>query len=253
MPSQPLDRPDALFVEGVSDWPVVQAAYANLQQIPTINLIQHVRHADPDNPRYAFLTRRAIRVCVSTAVEAALRETRRVNGPLVTIPCGTDVTELPVPLKEKKTEICIAALKNPEMGRRLQQRLKQAGHEVVLLVGRMERSRFLDAINRAKVCLLLPWQTEGFYLPALEGMALNTLVICPDCRGNREFCQDGDNCLRPAYREGEIVAAIERAVSMSGAERHEMLRQGEETVRKYGLSGERRAFLDVLENLEQIW
>jgi len=40
---------------------------------------------------------------------------------------------------------------------------------------------------------------EGFYLPALEGMAVGTLVIFPDCIGNRSFCLSGYNCFRPDY------------------------------------------------------
>ena len=252
-PTQPLENPDVLFVEGVSDWPVVQVRYENWQHIPTINLIQHVRHADPDDPRYAFLTQRAVRLCVSEAVEVALKETKRVSGPLVTIPCGMELADLPAPLLKKQTEICIAALKNPEMGRRLRARLEQAGHEVILLEGRMGRSHFLEAVNEARVCVFLPWQTEGFYLPALEGMALDTLVICPDVRGNREFCRDGENCLSPAYTEDAIWTAIKRAMQMSEAALASMRQQGQETVRYYGLRAERRAFLEVLENLEQIW
>ena len=199
-PNQPLQSPDILFVEGVSDWPVVQKAYSNIVQMPVINLIQHVRHADPQDPRYEFLSQRAIRLCVSSEVEAALRATKKVNGPMMTIPCGMDVTALPPPLAQKPTDICIAALKNPELGRRLQQQLKQTGHRVSLIEGRVARSHFLSKINQAKISVFLPWQTEGFYLPALEGMALNTLVICPDCVGNREFCRDQENCLNPDLR-----------------------------------------------------
>lgn len=250
---EPLGRPDVLFVEGVSDWPVVQALYGDVLPMPVINLIQHVRHGDPDDPRYGFLERRAVRICVSEAVRAALEETGRVNGPMVTIPCGIDPVELPSPLVQKPVEICIAALKNPELGRRLRQRLERAGHGVVLLEGRMSRFRFLEAVNRAQVCVFLPWPTEGFYLPALEGMALNTVVVCPDCVGNREFCVDGENCLMPVYGEEEIFGAIGRALRLSEGEREEMWRRGRETVQAHGLGRERRAFLDLLKNLEQVW
>ncbi|MGD1865601.1 MAG: glycosyltransferase [Phormidesmis sp.] len=251
--SQPLKKPDVLFIEGVSDWPVMQAAYTYLSQIPIINLIQHVRHGDPADPRYAFLTQRAIRICVSKAVESALTETHRVNGPLITIPCGVELANLPAPLTNKPIEICIAALKNPELGQRLRQRLERDGHQVVLLAGRMARSHFLNAINQAKITLFLPWQTEGFYLPALEGMALNTLVVCPDCQDNREFCQDGENCWNPAYEGTKILSALNQALAMSDEKRHQMLQQGQQTAKRYSLRAERRAFLNVLENLEQIW
>jgi len=39
---------------------------------------------------------------------------------------------------------------------------------------------------------------EGFCLPPLEAMATGGAVVCTDAHGNREFCQDGENCLMPA-------------------------------------------------------
>jgi GT2 family glycosyltransferase len=36
---------------------------------------------------------------------------------------------------------------------------------------------------------------EGFCLPALEAMAAGCVLICTDMHGNRDFCQDGKNCL----------------------------------------------------------
>ena len=253
VPDQPLQSPDVLFVEGVSDWPVVQKTYPNLQRIPIINLVQHVRHADPKDPRYEFLRQRAIRLCVSSEVKIALAKTKRANGQLITIPCGMDMTALPAPLAQKPTDICIAALKNPALGQRLQRQLKQTGHQVDLLWGRVSRSHFLSKINQAKISIFLPWQTEGFYLPALEGMALNTLVICPDCIGNREFCRDGENCINPIYEENAILAAVNKALQMNAIELQAMQRKGQATVRQHSLCTERKAFLEILENLEQIW
>ena len=55
---------------------------------------------------------------------------------------------------------------------------------------------------RARVTLYLPNRLEGFYIPALEGMALGTLVVCPDSVGNRSYCRDGENCLDAAIRGG---------------------------------------------------
>jgi glycosyltransferase involved in cell wall biosynthesis len=54
----------------------------------------------------------------------------------------------------------------------------------------------LNWINQAKITVFLPYRDiEGFYMPALEGMALGTLVVCPDCIGNRSFCLPGYNSL----------------------------------------------------------
>ena len=257
-PSTPLERPDVLFVEGVSDWPIVLKTYPLLNrcqygQIPVINLIQHVRHADPNNPRYEFLTQRAIRICVSSAVQSALEATQRINGPLLTIPCAIEPANLPSPCLDKSSEVCIAALKNPELGVYLKAALEQRGSRVRLLCDRIPRSTFLEAINQAKVCIFLPWKQEGFYLPALEAMALNTLVICPDCVANRSFCQDQENCFRPAYGKTEILSAFEQARALSAEATQKILHNGQQTVAQHHLRTERAAFLELLNNVEQLW
>ena len=63
--------------------------------------------------------------------------------------------------------------------------------------------------------LFLPNETEGFYLPALEGMALGTIVVCPDCVGNRSFCLPQVNAFRPAFHFDDMVQETETALTMA--------------------------------------
>jgi glycosyltransferase involved in cell wall biosynthesis len=95
----------------------------------------------------------------------------------------------------------IAALKEPEVGQELKQKLETIGQKVELLTTQLSRKDYLEQLNRATITVFLPNQKEGegFYLPALEGMAVGTLVIFPDCIGNRSFCLSGYNCFRPDY------------------------------------------------------
>ena len=68
---QPEWRPhaaDALFLAGV-DW---QAYPQDAPERPVINLIQGVRHADPDLLLRDFLARPAIRICVGQPVADAI-------------------------------------------------------------------------------------------------------------------------------------------------------------------------------------
>lgn len=62
--------------------------------------------------------------------------------------------------------------------------------------------------------MLLPNQTEGFYLPALEALALGTVVLCPDAIGKRGFCRPGWNCLQPGYNAPDIVGAVRQVLRM---------------------------------------
>ena len=115
------------------------------------------------------------------------------------------------------------------------------------------RPDFLQEIGNAKVTVFVPNPTEGFYLPALEGMALGTAVVCPDCVGNRAFCLPGRNCFRPGFRIDEIVQAALAALDLGEAERRLLLDSAFRTATEHDLSKERRAFYHVLRNLDTLW
>ena len=57
---------------------------------------------------------------------------------------------------------------------------------------------------------------EGFCLPALEAMATGAAVVCTDAHGNRDFCEDGVNCLMPAARVEAVRAALGRLLADPG-------------------------------------
>ncbi len=90
----------------------------------------------------------------------------------------------------------------------------RAGRRVELLDTRIPRDQLLDWLARARVAVLVPNPEEGFYLPAIEAMALGTLMVLPDCLGNRFFCEPGVNCFRPPWEVGAIVAQAEQALTV---------------------------------------
>jgi hypothetical protein len=54
--------PDLFFVPD-RDWERLDRHPAAALGVPVVNLVQHVRHADPDTSRFEFLERPAIRIC----------------------------------------------------------------------------------------------------------------------------------------------------------------------------------------------
>ena len=191
---------------------------ATISNGPIINLIQHVHHGDPGHPLSGFLRHRAIRICVSEEVRAAI-EAVGVNGPTVVIPNGIDQGDLPAVAApaERPVDWLVCGLKDDRsaLARELARRLELEGGwgRVEMLTKLLPRAEFLAALARAGAVVLLPRATEGFYLPALEAMALGALVVCPDCVGNRSFCRDGDNALVPPVCDvDQNVLAAMRAV-----------------------------------------
>jgi glycosyltransferase involved in cell wall biosynthesis len=247
---------DVVFLSG-TDWRrVIPEEQRPRYSKPVINLIQHVRHADEDDPlgRHMLLRHSAIRICVSAEVEQAILGTGRVRGPVFTIPDAIDVSGVRslAGAGPRDLEVVVAANKQPAMGRSIAARLRAAGHDVELVDTRIRREEMIGLMGRARVTVFVPNPTEGFYLPAIESMAAGALVVCPDCIGNRSYCLDGKNSLRPAYDEDAIVAAAERALGDEEL-RERLTGAAGITADAHDLQVERRAFLEILDRVDELW
>jgi glycosyltransferase involved in cell wall biosynthesis len=221
---------------------------------PVINFVQHVHHADIENDRFQYLSRPAIRICVAEEVGEALEATGVVRGPLIVIPNGIDMEDVrPLAEGEQTVDVLIAGLKRPEIGVELEQRLAGPGRTVRLLTERLPRADYLRHVRSARVTVFLPNPTEGFYLPALEGLAAGTLVVCPDCVGNRSFCLPGYNAFRPAFTVDALVDAAETALALSPEEAARLRANGQATAERYSLRREREAFHGVLRDVDRLW
>lgn len=235
---------DILFVEGL-DWPAIPED----NRLPVINLVQGVRHADPHDPRYAFLGRPAVRICVSDEVAWALQDTKRVNGPIHTIRACLDWSQLPPEPRSKDISLVIAGLKQPDLAAQLSRRLDTSGIRNLCLTTQLPRADFLDILARAQTAVLLPLAREGFYLPALEAMALGTLVICPDCIGNRGFCRDRITCLCPEFTADAIEAAVTEASRLSRDEVFALLASARRQPAAHALEQECGSYHRILSNI----
>jgi hypothetical protein len=256
---EPLDEwnpegADVLFVGGI-DWLMLPQSLRAGSSVPIVNLVQSVRHADPQDDRFAFLSHRAVRICVSSEVAEVIQNTMRVNGPIYAIPNGLDIIGFPTPnpLQNRAYDIVIGGSKAPGVAVQLHEKLRNTGASIKVATEFVPRENYLQLINNAKVAVLLPSRGEGFFLPALEAMALETLVVCPDCVGNRSFCIDGHNCLRPQYTVEALLAATQVAMSLNDAERSRCIANARGTVAEHDISKERASFLTILDNLDSIW
>jgi glycosyltransferase involved in cell wall biosynthesis len=182
-------------------------------------------------------------------VADAIRSTGCVAGPIHVIPNGIDPATFPTPEKHRDIPLLIAGSKNPPFALALADRLSAAGVRPVCLTATVERPAFLQLLGRAEAVVTLPLETEGFFLPALEAMAMGAVVVCPDCVGNRGFCRDGETCLRPAYTLDAVAAAAIEAVALCGTAAAALLREAAAEVRRHDLARERMAFLRILDSL----
>jgi hypothetical protein len=244
--------PDVLFVAG-RDWQRLDKLGLLDRNLPILNFIQHVRHADDWSIQSRYLDRKAIRICVSQEVADAVTAAGS-RGPLVVIPNGVDV-----PLAEsagagnRPVDLLIAGLKQPAMASRAAEALAAPERTIEVLTDHVPREAFLEALRRARVTLFLPNEEEGFYLPALEGMALGTLVVCPDCVGNRSFCLPGVNAFRPEFAFEPVIEAAAEALTLPEEAREALLVGARETARAHSPARERKAFHRVLGEIDRLW
>ncbi|MBU3693447.1 MAG: glycosyltransferase [Rhodocyclaceae bacterium] len=200
---------DGLFIAGL-DWQALDPYPGIEERIPVINLIQGMRHASPTHPLYRFLRRRATRICVSSEVADALCATGICNGPIHVSPNCINRTLLPKFRVDRPVDVFVSGNKRPDLAKEVAVRLALAGLSVDCAIMALPRSTFLTRMSNAKVAVLLPYEEEGFYMPALEAMAMGTVVICPDCIGNRGFCINEVTALVTGFDAAAIEAAIAR-------------------------------------------
>lgn len=235
---------DALMLGGL-DW---EAYATDDPATPVLNLVQHVRHGDPKDPRFPYLRRAAIRICVSQEVADAISR-HTPNGPVLVIEAGIGLPA--VPPTGARSGVFIDAIKQPKLGEAVAQRLAASGHQVRLNTMRIPRDEYLAQLSRARVAVVLPRATEGFYLPGLEAMAMGCATVVPDCVGNRAYLAPGRNALTPALEADAVAAAVGQLddPELSGRLTH----AGTATAARFSLDRERTAFHRVLGDLPALW
>ena len=230
------------FVAG-ADWLILDEAGIDPGAAPVVNLIQDFRYADPANPLHACLKRPALRICVSEALAEAVRP--HAHGEVHVIANGLDSLSTPPPRSlDAPIRVVISGHKDAKLADAIAAQLNGLC-EIDLLVSRMPRSAFLQRLADSSICVLLPYQREGFFLPPLEAMALGRAVITPDCLGNRMYCRHDENGLMPAHDADEIAASV-LTLMRNNAMLNRLARAGLSTAAGHSIEKERATYCALL-------
>jgi len=249
---------DILFLGGL-DWNYLDQQKLTQLDLPRVNLIQHVRHAKPDSELDSFLSRKAIRICVSQEVADAIQSTGKVVGPVRVIPNGIDVDlpeaeQLEKHLNEKaKKNVLIVGYKNPGFSNQLAKVLDEKNIPYHLSLTMQDRTAFIKQLDGYEVIMCIPHKTEGFYLPALETMARARLLVTMDCIGNRGFCFSMRNCVLANYSVESALQKIHIALTFSSEKRRSVLNNAVETARAFSMQQEARKFQLLLQDISELW
>lgn len=249
-----IESADAFFVAG-NDWShLPQNIHPHK---PIINLIQGFSHFNDDDEKHRFLSRKAIRICVSKEVKYALDKVSHVNGPVFVVPNGLNLREMPPPyfIETKEIDILIVGIKKPRMASDLFDKIinKYNTAKVECIDRLMPRVDFLKKLRSSIITICLPKIEEGFYLPALEAMYYESIVICPDCIGNKSFCIHGVTCLIPTkYTLEYILDSLTIAYNYLENDKKHILGLAKDKVLENSAM-EEKLFLSILDRAYTIW
>lgn len=253
---------DILFFSGF-DWKALSPEERAKPPVPVINIAQP-RQTNIHDPRHEYLKHPAIRIAKSSIGKKIL-EDFGVNGPVYLIPDAIDFSVLPPENPNPKYDILIVGLKNAGVAQKIYKKLEWYNW---LRGGKLKiaiqippklptRKDFLNLVNDARIVAYLPLPeeegSEGFYLPALEGMGLRKLVICPYAVGNIDFCIPNVTCLQPEYNVNAIFKTILQALNMEKAIAQTMIDAATAITHNHTLEVERTALLELLHNADAIW
>lgn len=242
--NRPIDA-HAYFVGGFN-WRLLDEAGVDLSGKPVINLLQGLRHGAAGDSRQVFLSRAALRICVSPAVYESVLKTGLANGPLVTIPNGVDVTALAgAAPKNKARRVFIAGVKNVPAARNLAYELERRGVSYDLSQEMLARSEFLSRMGTCDIVVALPDPLEGFFLPPLEAMAMGCAVVLPQCPGASSYAVHRKTCLAPDFETCEVANAVEE-LRADEALRTRLQAAGRAMAGEHSLDRERNAFISAL-------
>ena len=253
-------RPGDVFFLGGTDWRYLfKHGFSGLDN-PRIGLMQGVHNLGDGTEQHHNLAERAIRVCVSPQVADTVVGTKRANGPILTIPNGTDVAPLEpsvtgsvVGFESRRLQAAIIGYKDPDLARNLSEALDAEGIEHVLATDFQDRDTFVGLLRESRIAVCLPRTQEGFYLVALEAMASGCTVVTMDCIGNRTFCRHADNCLMAERGIESLLETTKRALEMGASERGRLHRRALGTAVLHSMEAERLRFHEILRDIDRLW
>lgn len=235
------EKADVVFLAG-KDWKAYLPKRVKEQRV--INLIQHVRHGDKNHPLFHFLEHEALRICVSEPVREAILP--YANGDCVTIKMGHSIPDVSA---ETDLDLYILGKKNSKFAADIELWARDSGITVYADTGLVARENVFKNFARAKVSLVLPNPTEGFFLPGIEAMALSERVVVPDSVGNRGYCKPNTNITLCDYDKLACITAIEEAFLKLKKPVHQFEKfRGVREARSYTMVAERETYHKLLKD-----
>lgn len=212
----------------------------------TIHLVQGTRHANPhwnEGINFRLLHRPYVRVAVSEQVRDAIAAHVNPNLPLHTVVEGHDVDYFALDRENappRDEHVVLYTTWKSDLGDRVAGLVTAENIRFVSIREPVGWPALRAHYHAADIFLGAPGPEEGFYLPGLEAMAAQSVVVMALVGGNRAYARDGFNMLACPYDDAQAhaQAIVELAKDPEGM--RTLAAQGTDTATQHRLERERR-------------
>lgn len=249
----PHPAPSLLLLATAADFRVARRIYGRRHGIPRLHLL---RGADLSHWGHRAREEPAVRVAIGEGVAGALRRQGIFREPVLTLPVGFDPAHLASSAADRGPEPLLLAEPRPQLGKELEQALRQRGIASRLELFPSTPSRLERAIARAPVVVDLAPPT-GHANPAspwLMAMALRTPLITIRIDPEHEICRNGRNAL---VCDADVQHLAEAVFSLLGSDAEALrvsLQDGaRSTVAQHHPALQRLRFEQLLQDRSRHW
>jgi len=94
---------------------------------------------------------------------------------------------------------------------------------------------------------------EEHYIPGVEAMMLDSLVIIPDCVGNRSYSKHMETCYLTSYDVKSITNSIFALHKLDSSTKKQILKNAKKESELFTLENEREVILQALKLTDMMW
>jgi hypothetical protein len=247
-------KPDILFLNSGKDWIKYSEHKTISDTTPIISPVNNFRAVNPGHRSYEFLSRKAIRLCPSKELYDATNDHPDVNGKTIYLPNGVGIFEEAENLKnDKKYDILIVGNKNPIMARELLSEIKHLNVNIEVIDSWISKKEFQIKLAQSHMSVHLPKKIEEHYIPGVEAMMLDSLVIIPDCIGNRSYSKHNETCYISEYNIESMAKTIYSMIDISENLKKQLLKNAKKESKLFTLENERDVILRALKMTTKMW
>ncbi len=247
-------EPDILFLNSGKDWIKYTKNRSIPDDVPIVSPVNNFRAVKPGHKSFDFLLTKAIRLCPSQELYEATVNHPNTNGKTIYLPNGVGITDEAEKLQSnKKFDLLIVGNKNPSLAQEINQQIKHLNLAVEVIDGWISKETFQNKLAESRISMHLPKMVEEHYIPGVEAMMLDSLVIIPDCVGNRSYSQHMETCFVTTYDLSGMLEALNQVLAMDEITRAKLRSNAAEHAKMFRLEHESKTLLEVLNSTASMW